>query len=99
MRTSLRGGGCDLDKTGEVATINLDAIAIFYQKPYSSITLKYGGKYFLFFSDSILVSKCCDLMQKPCLLELVNLRVGDNQKIVTRREMMGSKKEKFPQVI
>ena len=43
MRTVVRGG-YDLDKTGEVATINLDAIAIFYQKPYSSITLKYVRK-------------------------------------------------------
>ena len=56
--------------TGEVASINLDAITIFAQKTYSSIILKYLKNIVWFFSDSFLVSKCCDL-----LLELVNLRV------------------------
>ena len=69
MRTSLRGG-IRLDITGEVASINLDAIAIFCQKIYSSIILKHLNNIVWFFSDSFLVSKCCDL-----LLELVNLRV------------------------
>ena len=66
MRTSLRRP----DITGEVASINLDAIAILCQKIYSSIILKHLNNIVWFFSDSFLVSKCCDL-----LLELVNLRV------------------------
>ena len=69
MRTSLRGGVRPFI-TGEVASINLDAIAIFCQKIYSSIILKHLNNIVWFFSDSFLVSKCCDL-----LLELVNLRV------------------------
>ena len=64
------GGGMRPDITGEVASINLDAIAIFCQKIYSSIILKHLNNIVWFFSDSFLVSKCCDL-----LLELANLRV------------------------
>ena len=63
-------GGIRPDITGEVPSINLDAITIFAQKTYSSIILKYLNNIVWFFSDSFLVSKCCDL-----LLELVNLRV------------------------
>ena len=63
-------GGMRPDITGEVPSINLDAITIFAQKTYSSIILKYLKNIVWFFSDSFLVSKCCDL-----LLELVNLRV------------------------